>query len=41
MKAFSNLFHNDTLQLLSQYHYQTVAQVLENNNKNKVYTIQE
>jgi hypothetical protein len=24
-KAFSNLFHNETIQLLSHYHYQTAA----------------
>ncbi len=27
-KAFSNLFHNETIQLLTRYHYQTAADVL-------------
>jgi len=35
-KAFSNLFHNETIQLLSRYHYQTAADVLS---YNKIDTI--
>jgi hypothetical protein len=33
-KAFSNLFHNDTIQLLSRYHYQTAVYVLASNRTN-------
>ncbi|CAF0898924.1 unnamed protein product [Rotaria sordida] len=30
-KIFSHLFHNETIQLLSHYHYQTVASILDKN----------
>lgn len=29
--AFSHLFHNETIQLLSRYHYQTAASVFSHN----------
>ncbi len=35
-KAFSNLFHNETIQLLSRYHYQTAADVLRYNRTNTI-----
>lgn len=35
-KALSHLFQNETIQLLSRYHYQTAAMVLGNNRNNSI-----
>ena len=35
-EAFSNLFHNDTIQLLARYHYQTAASIIGSNRTNHV-----
>lgn len=35
-EAFSNLFHNDTIQLLARYHFQTAASILGSNRTNRV-----
>lgn len=31
-KIFSHLFHQETIQLLSKYHYQTIAEILSKKN---------
>jgi hypothetical protein len=36
-KAFSHLFHNETIQLLSRYHYDTAACVLGRNRTTRIY----